>query len=182
MRRKTFDVLLSTVGLIMAAVLLVAGGLLTWASTFIGDQVHEQLTDQRITMPSGDSIAEPQYAPLREYAGEQMSTGDHAYAFAEYYIKNHMGDRTYNELGGDIREAEAAGDEELAAELTAERESRFKGETLRGILLYGYAFATMGKIAGFAAIAAYVGAAIMAILAGLGLWHSRKVGDEVVVG
>ena len=35
----------------------------------------------------------------------------------------------------------------------------FMGETLRGLLLYGYAFATMGTIAGIGAIAAFVGAA-----------------------
>ena len=34
MRRKTFDLLVSTAGLVIAAVLLVAGGLLTWGYSF----------------------------------------------------------------------------------------------------------------------------------------------------
>lgn len=182
MRRNTFDLLLSSAGLIMAGVLLVAGGLLTWAAIFVNGQVYDQLSAQNITMPAGEAIAGEEYAPLREYAGEQMTTGDHAYAYAEYFIKNHMGDRTYADLGGDIAEANAAGDEELAAELTAERESRFKGETLRGLLLYGYAFATMGKIAGIAAVGAFIASALMFALSFMGLWHSRKVGEEVVVG
>ena len=33
------------------------------------------------------------------------------------------------------------------------------GDTLRGLLLYGYAFATIGTIAGYAAIVAFAGAA-----------------------
>src|SRR3954453_4161581 len=32
------------------------------------------------------------------------------------------------------------------------------GETLRGLMLYGFAFATIGTIAGYAAIAAFAGA------------------------
>lgn len=182
MRRKTFDTLVSSVGLLMAGVLLVAGGLLTWASIFVNDQVFEQLSEQNITMPSGDAIAEPQYEPLRQYAGEQLTTGDHAYAYAEYYIKNHLPERSYAELGDDIREAQAAGDEELVTELQAQRDSSFRGETLRGLLLYGYAFATMGKIAGFAAIASFIGAALMIVLSVMGLLHARRVPEEVTVG
>ena len=34
MRRKTFDLLVSTGGLVLAAVLLVAGGLLMWGYSF----------------------------------------------------------------------------------------------------------------------------------------------------
>jgi hypothetical protein len=36
MRRKTFDALLTSFGLVLAAILLVSGGLLTWASSFVG--------------------------------------------------------------------------------------------------------------------------------------------------
>ena len=35
MRRRTFDALLTSGGLVLAIVLLCAGGLLTWASSFI---------------------------------------------------------------------------------------------------------------------------------------------------
>jgi hypothetical protein len=185
MRRKTFDTIVSYTGILMAVVLLIAGGLLTWASSFVNGQVHDQLSQQNITMPAGPAIEGEQYAPLREFAGQPMTTGDQARAYAEYFIKNHMDDstggRTYAELGNDIRAAEEAGDEELAAELTAQRESRFKGETLRGLLLYGYAFATMGKIAGFAAIGAFIASAILLVLGLLGLRHARTAGDEEIL-
>ncbi len=55
----------------------------------------------------------------------------------------------------------------------------FMGETLRGLLLYGYAFATMGTIAGIGAIGAFIGAALMLLLAGIGFWHSRRAATDV---
>jgi len=42
MRRGTFDVLTSTAGLVLAVVLLVAGGLLLWGHSFVDSQVHNQ--------------------------------------------------------------------------------------------------------------------------------------------
>jgi hypothetical protein len=57
----------------------------------------------------------------------------------------------------------------------------FMGDTLRGLLLYGYAFATIGTIAGYAAIAAFVGAAALIVLVGFGFWHSRRASHIVAV-
>ena len=54
----------------------------------------------------------------------------------------------------------------------------FKGETLRGLLLNAYAFGTMGTIAGIAAI---IAAAVMLVLGGLGLMHSRCVSPDTEV-
>ena len=48
MSRKTFDVVVSTTGLIVALVLLVSAGLAIWGSTFVNGQVHEQLASQQI--------------------------------------------------------------------------------------------------------------------------------------
>jgi hypothetical protein len=60
----------------------------------------------------------------------------------------------------------------------------FKGETLRGLLLNAYAFGKMGTIAGIAAIVAWVGGALFAVLGALGLWHARRVPveQEVLAG
>ena len=52
MRRKTFDLLVSTGGLVLAAVLLVAGGLLVWGYSFANSQVHDQLIAQKIVFPA----------------------------------------------------------------------------------------------------------------------------------
>jgi uncharacterized iron-regulated membrane protein len=46
------------------------------------------------------------------------------------------------------------------------------------LLLEAYAFSEFALIALWAAIAAFTLAGIMAILVGLGLWHSRKVPES----
>ena len=57
----------------------------------------------------------------------------------------------------------------------------FKGETLRGLLLNAYAFGTMGMIAGIAAIGAFIAAAVMLVLSGLGLLHARRASPDAEI-
>ncbi|MDQ1617669.1 MAG: hypothetical protein QOE19_238, partial [Actinomycetota bacterium] len=60
MRRRTFDVLFTAGGLALAVLLLLAGGLLTWAHGFVTDQVTTQLTQQQIFFPpKGEATADP---------------------------------------------------------------------------------------------------------------------------
>lgn len=185
MRRRTLDALLTTGGLIVATVLLVVGGLMTWASSFVADNVHTQLVAQRIDFPKAGSeqLNDPKVKPyLEQYAGQQLTTGAQAKAYADHYIKVHLdestGGRTYSELSAAARanpdDAKAKGLVELA----------FKGETLRGLLLNAYAFGTMGTIAMYAAWVSFAGAAAMLILAMLGFLHLRRVSaeEEVAVG
>lgn len=180
--RAFLDKLVSWTGVAIAAVLLIAGGLLTWASSFIGDQVHEQLTMQGITMPEGDALADlsdEDAAALEEYAGSALDTGPEAQAYADHYILAHMNSasdgRTYQEVSGEFLalDDEAKASEEGQA-LAGLRQTLFMGNTLRGLLLYGYAFATIGTIAGYAAIAAFLGAFVLLALAQLGLRHARR--------
>ena len=185
MRRKTLDALLTTGGFIVAAVLLVAGGLLMWASTFVNDNVHSQLADQKITMPSGAAIADPAIHPyLAQYAGQQMTTGAQAKAYADHYIKVHMDKagqgRTYEEVSGEFMAASKADHPDAAkvAELGQLRQTLFMGNALRGLLLNAYAFGTMATIAFWGAIAAFVGAAALIVLSLLGLRHERTVPAE----
>jgi hypothetical protein len=44
MRRRTFDVLASGAGLLIAAVLILAGAVMTWGYTFVNGEVSSQLT------------------------------------------------------------------------------------------------------------------------------------------
>ena len=187
MRRRTLDALLTTGGLIMAAVLLVAGGLLTWASSFVGDNVHSQLADQKITMPSGKAIEDPLIKPyLAQYAGQQLTTGAQAKAFADHYIKVHMDKasqgRTYEEVSGEYI---ALSDEDKASEegqaLAGLRQTLFMGNTLRGELLTAYAFAKLGTIAGYAAIASFAGAAFLFALGLMGLVHAKRARETAAV-
>ena len=180
--RSAFDKLISWTGLALAVVLLVAGGLLTWANTFINDQVVDQLSMQNITMPEGDaltSLPQGDAAALEEYAGSPLDTGAEAKAYADHYILVHMNEasngQTYSEVSGQYV---AMTDEQKASEegqaLGGLRQTLFMGSTLRGLLLYGYAFATMGTIAGIAAIVSFAGAAFLLALFALGLVHARR--------
>jgi hypothetical protein len=182
MRRKTFDALLTTGGLLIAAVLLIAGGLLTWAHSFVDNQVKTQLSQQQIFFPEAGSkaISDPKIAPyLTKYAGQQLTTGAQAEAYANHFIAVHLegigGGKTYAQLS---TQAQANPDD---AKLAATVNTMFKGETLRGLLLNGYAFWKMGEIAMIAAIASFIGAGVLFVLAILGFWHLRRTHPDAEV-
>jgi hypothetical protein len=188
--RATLDKLISGAGLLLAVVLLIGGGLLTWASSFIGDQVNTQFSEQHITMPTNDTglsaLPKADQAALSKYAGQALTTGPQAKAYANHFIAVHMseasGGKTYSEVSGQY--LAQCSDPKVATtqactDLAGLRQTMFMGSTLRGLLLYGYAFATIGTIAGIGAVVAYVGAAVLFLLAGFGIWHSRRAGHSV---
>ena len=181
MRRRTFDILVAVAGLFLAVTLIVAGGLLTWSHSFIGNEVHTQLATQQIFFPAANSkaVAAPEFAAMRQYGGQQLTTGAQAEVYADHFIANHLkaigGGKTYAQLS-----AEAIAQPKNAA-LAGEVATVFKGETLRGLLLNAYAFGTMGTIAGIAAIGAFIAAAVMLVLSGLGLLHARRVSPEAEI-
>lgn len=185
MRRRTFDAIVSIAGLMLALVLLVAGGLLAWASDFVDDQVSAQLASQKIFFPEkgSASLQDPRVKPyLEQYVGQQLTTGAQAKAWADHYIAVHLGDisggKTYSELSAESR---ANPDDE---ELRATVDTVFRGTTLRSMLLSAYAFGQMGTVAFYGAVAALVGSAIMFVMGMLGMWHLRRVPatDEVRIG
>ena len=86
------------------------------------------------------------------------------------------GGKTYSQISGEFMAAnKAAPDAPATAELGQLRQTLFMGTTLRGMLLNAYAFATLGTIAMWAAIASFIGAAVMLALGVLGLRHAHKV-------
>jgi hypothetical protein len=190
--RATLDKLISWTGLLLVAVLIVAGGLLTWASTFINNEVTSQLGAQHVTMPTSEQYGElpaADKAALQPYAGQKLTTGPQARAYADHYINAHLqgvaDGQTYSEVSGayiaQCSDPKAAATEACTT-LAGQKATLFQGETLRGLLLYGYAFATMGTIAGIAAISAFVAAGLMLLLVGIGFWHSRKAENNVATG
>jgi len=75
MRRRTFDALVSTAGLLIAAVLLAAGALLTWGHVFVSNEVHNQLVAQKIvfpttTNPEFKALPKADAAAMGPYAGQ----------------------------------------------------------------------------------------------------------------
>ncbi len=183
--RSAFDKLISWTGLALAAVLLAVGGLAMWANTFIDNQVHDQLVMQDITMPTSEAYADLSKADqnaLKPYAGSKLDTGPEAKAFADHYILAHMNassdGRTYEEVSGEfiqLSPEEKATEEGVA--LGQLRQTLFMGNTLRGLLLYGYAFATIGTIAGIVSYVSFGGGVLLLVLFGLGLWHARRAGQ-----
>lgn len=193
LKRRTIDSVLIAFGAVLTVALLVAGALLTWGSNFSKDYVNDELSSQNITFPDAAALEEEGRADLVKFAGHDVNTGDEAEGYASY-INGHLqgiaDGATYADLGTPEREAKAAVDaakEANASEseiaglqakadaLTGQRNTLFKGETLRGLLLTAFAWATVGRIAGYAAIAAFAAGAVMLVLVVLGLRHHHKV-------
>lgn len=176
MRRKVFDTLASGVGVVVAVVLVVAGALLMWGYSYTSTNVHNQLAQQQITFPAKGSaiLANPRIGPyLDRYAGQQLTTGPQAKAYADHFIAVHLSEMPYGGVYSEISNAVQA--HPADAQLKALQLTSFQGTTLRGLLLEAYAFWTFGQIALWAAIASFAGAAVMAVLVGLGLHHARRV-------
>ena len=112
---------------------------------------------------------------LIEFAGTVVDSGEKAECYANEYIGAHLAGigkgETYASLGTPQRElrdkvaaAEAAGAADLEtlkadlAAVNATRESMFKGETLRGLLLTTYGF-LVAAVMFVAAIAGFIHAA-----------------------
>ena len=179
MRRKSFDIILTSVGAVLTAVLIVGGVLLMWGYNFANNNVRDQLTAQQIYFPPAGSsaLASPQIGPyLNRYAGQQLTTGAQAEAYADHFIAVHLsevaGGKTYAQV------STAAQADPTNATLQAQVNTLFKGETLRGMLLNAYAFWQLGQIALYSAIAVFIGALLMLILTVLGFLHLRRVPVE----
>jgi hypothetical protein len=190
--RRRVDLVLTFFGALTTIVLVVAGVLLAWGSSFAGDYVTDELAAQNITFPEADALAGQGRDDLVRFAGQQVTTGEHAEAYASYiggHIEGIAEGATYAELGGPERAAEAevneaiaagASEEEItaleeeAAAITEQRESIFRGEMLRGALLNTFAWDTIGSIAGVASVVAFVSAGLMLVLTVGGFVHFRR--------
>jgi hypothetical protein len=176
MRRKVFDILASLGGLAIVLMLVVAGGLATWGYEFANSSVKTQLAQQQIVFPDKGSpaLASPEIGPyLNQYAGQKLTTGAQAKAYADHFIAVHLSEMPYKGVYSQVSAASRANPTDTA--LAAEVQTSFQGTTLRGLLLEAYAFSVFATIALWAAISAFVLALIMAVLVGVGFWHARRV-------
>jgi hypothetical protein len=192
LKRRTIDSVLIGFGIVATATFAVAGGLLMWGHNFSSDYVGNELSSQNISFPSAADLTADGRTDLVQFADQQVDTGNEAEAYASF-INGHLAGiadgATYADLGAtesaakdDVTAAVDAGKpqaqiDSLQAEadvISAQRNSLFKGETLRGLLLSAYAWSTVGMIAGIAAIGAFIAAGLMAILVALGVVHHRR--------
>jgi hypothetical protein len=191
MKRRTLDVLFSIGGLVLAGLLLVAGLVLSSNAAFANNYVTAQLSAQNITFKPAATLTDEEKAIpcLVQYAGQKLTTGKQAECYANNFIGLHLkgiaGGQTYADLGAPqtalrqqvaaAREANAANLADLEkqlADVTGQRDTVFKGETLRGLLLTSYGFSEFGTKAAQAATVAYLAAALMALLAIVGFIHA----------
>jgi hypothetical protein len=185
MRRKVFDLLASSAGLVIVVVLLVAGGLLAWGESFTSSSVHNQLAYQQIYFPTKAQILTkgsenyPERSFLLPYAGQEVLNGAQANAYA-LKIRDDIAGMPYHGVYSKLSAAAMAAKpgSAQATALEAEVATAFKGVTLQGLLLEAYAFSVIGIVMFWAMIAAFCLAFIMAVLVVLGLRHARRTSPE----
>ena len=193
MKRRTLDFLFSAGGIALAGLLLVLGLVMTSNANFAKGYVKDQLSEQNITFPASSALSdeENQSACLVRYAGQQLTTGKQAECYANDYIGLHVKStadgQTYADLGAPQSElrakvaaAQGANDPALAdlqkqlTSITTQRESLFKGETLRGLLLTSFGFGVFGDKGAQVATVAYLVAGLLALLSIAGLVHAYR--------
>ena len=193
MKRRTLDILFSIGGLVLAGLLLVAGLVLTSNANFANTYVTDQLSAKNITFKQASALTdeEKQVPCLTQYAGQKLTTGKQAECYANYigvHLQSTAGGKTYAELGAPqaaLREQVAqarqtnapnlADLEKQLADLNGQRDTVFKGETLRGLLLTSYGFSEFGTKAAQAATVAYLASALLALLTVFGFVHAFVV-------
>lgn len=190
--RRTIDSILIGFGVIATVVFAVAGSLLTWGHNFSSDYVRRELGSQNVSFPAAADLTSGGRSDLLQYAGAKVDTGAEAQAYASF-IAGHLdkigGGQTYADMGATETAANAAVTAAVKAKapqseidalqakatgISATRNTLFKGETLRGLLLSAYAWSTVGTIAGWAAFGAFVAAGMMLVLVVLGMIHHRR--------
>lgn len=177
--RRAIDKVFIILGSAITVALLVLGGLAWYGYSFATSMVKDELSQQKIYFPPKDSPAlaalpQADREQMSKYAGQQLTNGDQAKVYADNFINVHLQEvadgKTYSQVS-----AEAMKDP-TNAKLQTQKAVLFQGETLRGLLLgSGYAYWTFGMIAMYAAIAAFIGAGIMAVLVWLGILHLAKI-------
>jgi uncharacterized membrane protein len=189
--RRRIDRVLIGMGLVSMVVLAIAASLLMWGSSFSNNYVHDELGSQNISFGSAAALTKEGRQDLLKYADQKLDTGQEAQAYASYingHLKTIGNGQTYADLGTPeraaklkVQEAKDAKQPQTtietlqadATKITQTRDTLFKGETLRGLLLSAYAWSTVGRIAGLAAIGAAIAAGLMAILVIFGINHLR---------
>jgi hypothetical protein len=198
MKRRTFDKIVTIMGLGLTIFLFVAAGLLNFGYNFADKNVKDALVAQKVTFPEADSgammaLPDEDQKAMMKYAGQVISNGDMANTYANHYIGVHIkgiaGGKVYEEVSGEFMAKSAQlranpTDQALSAEvakLEGQRMSLFMGETLKGLLGFSYAFWQFGQIAKISAGVALIGGIIMLLLTIAGYLHLRRTDDSATI-
>src|ERR1700730_12207727 len=152
------------VEVILAVILGVGSGLLFLGSHFGLNMVHSQLAAQNIFFPAKGSPAlnPAEFPDLQRYAVQKVDNGPKAKAYANGFINRHLaavaGGQTYSQV------STASQADPTNAKLTGQVATLFKGETLRGLLLYAWGWSVVSTLALYAGIGALIGFVVMLLV------------------
>jgi hypothetical protein len=178
--------------MLLTVVLLAAGALAFWGYSYSNNTVTSQLKAQDITFPSkaafanakpGTEITPAMIPYLEKYAGQQLTNGAQAEAYADHFIAVHLSEMPYGGVYAKVSAAAmaAAPGSAQATSLKAVEQTVFQGTSLRGMLLNAYGWWKIGQIAFLASIVSFVLAAVTLVLSAFGIRHMRRVSlDEEI--
>ena len=187
MRRNSHLVVIA--GFALSAILLVAGGLLLWGSTYVHNTVQGQLATQQIYFPpkaafahpkAGSEITPSMIPSVSQYAGQQLVTGQQAEAYADHFIAVHVTNMTGGQTYAQLSSAALAHPND--AKLAAQVATVFKGETLRSMLLNAFGWWKVSQITYIASLVAFGlgGLTLIASLFGLTLGRKDEISYEAI--
>ena len=187
MRRNSH--LTAIAGFALAAILLAAGGLLLWGSTYTHNMVHNQLAAQQIYFPPKAAFAHPKAGTeitpsmipsVSQYAGQQLVTGQQAQSYADNFIAVHITNMTGGKTYAQLSAASLA--QPNNAKLAGEVATVFKGETLRSMLLNAFGWWKVSQITYIAALIAFGlgGLTLLASLFGLTIGRKDEITHEAI--
>ena len=199
MKRRTLDMIFSAGGVAVAILLVLLGFVFKTNADFADSYVHDQLAQQRISFTAAEFLSDEEKTSscLIENAGTPLDSGKKAECYANDYIGMHLkgigGGETYATIGAiqtkaktalaDATAANATNVVELKADLdkiTGQRETMFKGETLRGLLLTSYGFSIFGEKAALAGMLSFLGAIVMLLASVAGFIHAFSTPKDKV--
>ena len=186
-------------GVAVAILLVLLGFVFKTNADFADSYVHEQLAEQKISFTAAEFLSDEEKTSscLIENAGTPLDSGKKAECYANDYIGMHLkgigGGETYATIGAiqtkaktalaDATAANASNVVELKADLdkiTGQRETMFKGETLRGLLLTSYGFSIFGEKAALAGMLSFLGALVMLLASVAGFIHAFSTPKDKV--
>jgi hypothetical protein len=172
MRRKTINMVLAAAGVLM----LTAGGLLLWGSSYIHNEVTGQLSAQQVYFPPAAAFAHPKAGTeitpsmipsVSQYAGQQLLTGQQAECYADNFIAVHLqeigGGKTYAQLSTEAMALPTTSPKYAAVE--AQVQTVFRGDTLRSMLLNAFGWWKVSQITYIFSLIAF-GLGSIALVAG----------------
>jgi hypothetical protein len=146
-----------TLQVVLVLVLGFCAGFLYWGSSFVTGMVHDQLVAQKIFFPPSSQIKtggalDPAVFPaeIRNYAGQQVDSGDKARVYANDFIGIHLNNVANGQTYSQVSAASLANP--TNTKLAAQVQTLFRGETLRGLLLNAWGWSQVGMYALYAAI------------------------------